>query len=69
MCPICRPAAAPGSATHWAANPDAVVQDVENGLVSEEAARALYGVVLQGEGRLDGAATEALRERLRAQRL
>jgi N-methylhydantoinase B len=50
---------------------DKVVYDVHCGLVSEEAARADYGVVLRREGRkwkADREQTEELRAQLRAQR-
>ena len=51
-------------------DPSAVVEDVANGLVSEGAAYSLYGVVVQNEGRqVDEAATEALRARLRTERI
>jgi N-methylhydantoinase B len=45
----------------------AVVADVYEGVVSAQTARDIYGVVLDGEG-VDFAATEALREQLRAER-
>jgi N-methylhydantoinase B len=46
-----------------------VVKDVRNEFVSQEAARARYGVVVSADGRtVDEAATEALRARLRAAR-
>jgi N-methylhydantoinase B len=51
--------------------PDRVLRDVLDGKVSHEAARADYGVVLQGSGDaidLDLAATERLREQLRRER-
>jgi N-methylhydantoinase B/oxoprolinase/acetone carboxylase alpha subunit len=48
--------------------PASVARDVGEGLVSEGAARSVYGVVLAGE-ESDEAATAALRERLRAERL
>ena len=51
-------------------DPSAVVQDIENGLVSPEAACSVYGVAVQSEnGQVDAATTEAMRSRLRAQRL
>jgi len=46
----------------------AVRRDVENGLVSAEAAEAIYGVVMKN-GQVDEAATEACRNTLRARRL
>ncbi|MCL2428285.1 MAG: hydantoinase B/oxoprolinase family protein [Alphaproteobacteria bacterium] len=49
-------------------DPEQVHQDVDEGYVSTRAARELYGVALDGNGRLDLAATEALRQRLRAAR-
>jgi N-methylhydantoinase B len=42
-------------------DPEAVARDVWNGKVGVEAARALYGVAVDAEGRLDAAATAALR--------
>jgi N-methylhydantoinase B len=44
-----------------ARDPEAVARDVWNGKVGIEAARALYGVAVDAEGRLDAAATAALR--------
>ncbi len=41
---------------------DAVVRDVRQGLVSREAARADYGVVIAADGTLDAAATRTLRQ-------
>jgi hypothetical protein len=41
---------------------------VAEGIVSAEAARALYGVVLRFDGEADAAATEALRIAMRAER-
>lgn len=49
-------------------DPEAVVQDVRDGLVSGELARSIYGVV-EREGALDAQATMAERDRIRAQRL
>jgi len=49
-------------------DPALVARDVGEGLVSQEIARSVYGVVLR-HGRLDEAATEAAREKLRANRL
>jgi len=48
--------------------PERVAADVGAGLVSEEAAGAIYGVVLAG-GMIDAAATKARRAELRAARL
>ena len=45
-----------------------VATDVENGLVSIEWARRVYGVVLDPEGRVDAAATRTAREEIRAER-
>jgi N-methylhydantoinase B len=47
--------------------PEVVALEVERGLVTVEGALA-YGVVASAEGALDSVATEALRNRLRAQR-
>ncbi|MBC7220093.1 hydantoinase B/oxoprolinase family protein [Candidatus Bipolaricaulota bacterium] len=44
--------------------PSRVLQDVINGYVSPAKAREEYGVVLNGEGQLDLAATEELRKRM-----
>jgi len=48
--------------------PQSVARDVSEGLVSEDAARSVYGVVLGG-GAVDEAATLATREQVRAERL
>jgi N-methylhydantoinase B len=45
-----------------------VERDVRNELVSPAAARDDYGVALDATGKVDGAATAALRARLRARR-
>ena len=45
--------------------PDAVAQDVANEKVTPTAARDLYGVVIGADGRVDGAATTALRDERR----
>lgn len=51
-------------------DPRAVLNDVINQLVSKEAARDVYGVVIDGEGRkVDLAVTEVLRARLRKERV
>ena len=50
--------------------PERVLNDVENGIVSRAEAREIYGVVLQGDDLvLDPAATDELRARLRQDRL
>ena len=50
-------------------DPEAVLRDVVNGIVSPEAAREIYGVALeQPETRVDVAATQELRARIREQR-
>ena len=50
-------------------DPEAVQRDVVNGIVSAEAAREIYGVALDHpEMRVDAAATEELRARIREQR-
>jgi N-methylhydantoinase B len=47
--------------------PEKVREDVYQGYVSQDAARELYGVVIDPEGLVvDLAATEALRARMRA---
>jgi N-methylhydantoinase B len=54
-----------------ARDPEAVARDVLQRKVSRDSARSDYGVVLAGEGdepEVDGDATHALRERMRAQR-
>jgi N-methylhydantoinase B len=48
--------------------PAAVQDDLEFGAISPEAARTLYGAVLDADGRVDPAATAAHREALRAAR-
>jgi N-methylhydantoinase B len=45
-----------------------VADDVREGYVSPEAAREVYGLVLDAAGRIDADATQALRDRLRAAR-
>jgi N-methylhydantoinase B len=42
-------------------DPDVVADDVRNGLVTADQARADYGVVVAPDGSLDAAATEKLR--------
>jgi N-methylhydantoinase B len=46
-----------------------VAADVREGYVSAQAARAIYGVVVEASGNADTAATAALRRRLRAARV
>lgn len=48
--------------------PQRVADDVENGLVSTEWAKRAYGVVLDGDGAVDAAATERRREAIREER-
>ena len=45
-----------------------VVEDVAEGLISRQAARKLYGVILRGNMSLDESATARLRDRLRSTR-
>ncbi|TMJ87767.1 MAG: hypothetical protein E6G78_10510 [Alphaproteobacteria bacterium] len=45
-----------------------VVEDVAEGLISRQAARKLYGVILRGNMSLDESATARLRGRLRSTR-
>jgi N-methylhydantoinase B len=47
---------------------DHVQDDLEFGAISPEAARTLYGAVLDADGRVDAAATAAYRDQLRAER-
>ena len=47
---------------------EAIVRDVELGLVSADKALTSYGVVLAADGTADGDATEKERERQRAER-
>ena len=50
--------------------PERVLNDVENGIVSREEAKEIYGVVIEGDDLvLDLAATDKLREGLRQERL
>jgi N-methylhydantoinase B len=46
-------------------DPERVAADVEEGYVSEQAARQLYGIVLRTDGSLDATASERSRKRLR----
>jgi len=50
-------------------DPDAVRDDVENRDVTAESARATYGVMLDGDGEVDRAATDRLRADSRAARV
>jgi N-methylhydantoinase B len=50
-------------------DPEAVVRDVVNGLVSREAAREQYGVVIDDAGAPDGAATAQERANVKKQRV
>lgn len=50
-------------------NPQLVCDDVRSGLVSPEAAEAVYGVVIADAGGVDAAATQARRLTLRTERL
>ncbi|MBI3515053.1 MAG: hydantoinase B/oxoprolinase family protein [Proteobacteria bacterium] len=50
-------------------DPAHVQEDVEDGNVTRDAARGLYGVVLDTENRVDRAATDALRAETRAARV
>ena len=49
-------------------DPAAVARDVRNEVVSREAARADYGVVIDDAGQVDPAASARLRDELRAAR-
>jgi N-methylhydantoinase B len=50
-------------------DPAKVVEDVGDGYITAEHAREIYGVVLDGEGKLDAAATQARRDEIRRQRI
>ncbi|HUK60318.1 MAG TPA: hydantoinase B/oxoprolinase family protein [Stellaceae bacterium] len=50
-------------------DPEHVREDVLNGAVTAHSARAIYGVVLGADGALDVAATRALREKVRRERV
>ena len=51
-------------------DPQSVQKDVNNRIISEEAARNIYGVVVDGEGgKVDFAATQELRKLLRENEL
>jgi N-methylhydantoinase B len=49
--------------------PERVVEDVKFDAVSKGAAHDIYGVVINADGTLDGAGTQALRDRIRKERL
>lgn len=49
-------------------DPQLVVRDILNGWVSADAARQIYGVVIIGEGTHDRVATDAARQKIRAER-
>ncbi len=48
--------------------PDSVIRDLEEGKISLRAAREVYGVALDKNGRLDAEATRAMRSQLRMKR-
>ncbi|MBS0339678.1 MAG: hydantoinase B/oxoprolinase family protein [Proteobacteria bacterium] len=48
---------------------DAVATDVRRGVVSQAAAKRVYGVALDADGTADSAATESLRREIRAERI
>jgi N-methylhydantoinase B len=56
-----------GAGDPYQREPERVGKDVARGLVTVEGARR-YGVVCDADGRVDGQATESLRDELRAQR-
>jgi N-methylhydantoinase B/oxoprolinase/acetone carboxylase alpha subunit len=45
-----------------------VIEDVQEGMISREAARTLYGVVLDDDLRIDLDASKALRREMRTRR-
>jgi N-methylhydantoinase B len=49
-------------------DPELVAREVEHGLISEDAARTEYGVVLDGDGSVEERATESQREDIRRSR-
>ncbi len=49
-------------------DPEAICRDVAEGVISTQAARDLYGVIIATDGRIDGAGTATLREALRKNR-
>jgi N-methylhydantoinase B len=49
--------------------PAKVVEDVRDGYITTDHARAIYGVVVDADGNLDDAATEARREEIRRERI
>ncbi len=50
----------------WERSPEAVLRDVEDGFVSAEKARSVYGIVLGSGGGIDEEASQALRRELSA---
>lgn len=50
-------------------DPTLVARDVHAALVSADQARATYGVVIGGDGKVDADSTDRLRERVRSERL
>jgi N-methylhydantoinase B len=50
-------------------DPRKVVEDINNDYITVEHARVMYGVVLDGDGGLDAAGTQARREEIRRQRI
>jgi N-methylhydantoinase B len=50
-------------------DPELVARDIVAGYVTEGHAREVYGVVVDGEGALDAAATAARREQVRSERI
>jgi N-methylhydantoinase B len=50
-------------------SPEKVATDITAGFVTAEHAREIYGVILDGEGTVDGSATEARRAEIRRERI
>ena len=48
-------------------DPDAVSRDVADGLISDQVAERIYGVVMNSDGELDRAATERMRKDMGAE--
>jgi N-methylhydantoinase B len=67
-CVVVRSAGGGGYGDPLDRDAERVAHDVHEGYVSVQAARDLYGVVLDSTGRVDRAATLALRQRTREQR-
>ncbi len=67
-CCISSPGAAAAGATDWNGTPDLVALEVRRGLVSAGGARR-YGVVVDDDGALDAAGTDALRTEIRSARV